>query len=156
MKKSLTVFATMLTLLLCGCRAGENADNSDYGDIFLKAQEIAVISSDTSEVIETITDAEDIKNFTLALDADRWKLSSLPDNVSELGSFGLSQQKTIKVFDINPDETLYDVGTITLYDGGYIGIEIAGLAWSDVIFEVSEDTNDFLKGFFLLARAAYL
>ena len=107
-------------------------------------------------MIETITDTEDIKNFTLALDADRWKLKSLPDNASELGSFGFSQQKTIELFDINPDETLYDVGTITLYDGGYIGIEIAGLAWSDVIFEVSEDTNDFLKGFFLLARAAYL
>ncbi len=148
MKKSLTVFAIMLMLLLCGCRASENADNLDYGDTFSKAQTIAVISSDTSEVIETITDAEDIKNFTLALDADQWKLTSLPDNASKLGSFGLSQQKTVKLFDINPDETLYDVGTLVLYEGGYIGAEVAGLDWIDVIFEVSEDTNDFLQAYF--------
>ena len=148
MKKSLTVFAIMLMLLLCGCRSSENADNLDYGDTFSKAQTIAVISSDTSEVIEMITDAEDIKNFTLALDADQWKLTSLPDNASKLGSFGLSQQKTVKLFDINPDETLYDVGTLVLYEGGYISAEVAGLDWLNVIFEVSEDTNDFLKAYF--------
>lgn len=36
----------------------------------LKAQEIAVISSNTSEVAQTITDAKDIKNFVLALNLD--------------------------------------------------------------------------------------
>ncbi len=148
MKKSLGLFAIMLTLLLCGCRAANNADNLDYGDTFSKAQTIAVISSDTWEVIETITDEEDIKNFTLALDADQWELTSLPDNASKVGSFGLSQQKTVKLFDINPDETLYDVGTITLYEGGYIRAEVAGLDRLAVIFEVSEDTNDFLKAYF--------
>ena len=148
MKKSLVVFAIMLMLLLCGCRASENSDNLDYGDTFSKAQAIVVISSDTSEVMETITDAEDIKNSTLALDVDQWKLTSLPDNASKLGSFGLSQQKTVKLFDIIPDETLYDVGTITLYEGGYIGIEVVDLDWLAVFFEVTEETNSYLKAYF--------
>lgn len=148
MKKTLTVFAIMLTLLLCGCRASENADNLDYGDTFSKAQAIAVISSDTSEVIETITDTKDINNFTQALDVDQWELASLPDNASKLGSFGLSKQNTIQLFDANSDQTLYDVGTITLYEGGYISIEVDGLDWLNATFEVSEDTYDFLKAFF--------
>ena len=49
MKKTLTVFAIMLTLLLCGCRASENADNLDYGDTFSKAQAIAMLFLLTSK-----------------------------------------------------------------------------------------------------------
>ena len=146
--KKIFISSLMLAFLLCGCQSGGNTDSSDFGDDLSKAQEIAVISSDESKVIETITDAEDIKNFTLALDPDRWELASLPDNASKLGSFGLSQQKTMQLFDTTPDETLYDVGTITLYEGGYIGIEVDGLDWLNAIFEVSEDTADYLDGYF--------
>lgn len=148
MKKSLIVLAAILMITLCGCQMGENADVSVYEDAFSSAQEIAVISSDTSEVIETITDAEDIEYFTLMLNAAEWELKSLPDDASEIGSFGISKQKTTNLFDVNPDETLYDVGTITLYDGAYIVVELADLDSFAFTFEVSADTAAFLNGYF--------
>lgn len=148
MKKSLVALAILLMFLLCGCQASEKADDLDYGDAFSKVQTIAVISPDTLEVIETITDAEDIQNFTQALDVGQWELASLPDHASKLGTFGLSQQKTIQLLDTTPDETLYDVGSITLYEGGYIGIEIDGLDWLTATFEVSDNTADYLNGYF--------
>lgn len=66
MKKILITLMAIL-ILLCGCQAKENINASDYGDDISKAQEIAVISSDTSEVIDTITDTSEIKDFILAL-----------------------------------------------------------------------------------------
>ena len=59
MKKILIAFVAILTLL-CGCQAGKNTNSADYGDAISKTQEIAVISPDTAEVIETITDAKEI------------------------------------------------------------------------------------------------
>ena len=53
----------MLALLLCGCQSGGNTDSSDFGDDLSKAQEIAVILADASDVSETITADEDIKAF---------------------------------------------------------------------------------------------
>ena len=67
-------------------------------------------------MIETITDTKDINNFTQALGVDQWELASLPDNASKLGSLRLSKQKSIQLFDANSDQTLYDVGTIILYE----------------------------------------
>ena len=78
MKKILILAATIL-VLLCGCQANEETNASDYGDDISKAQEIAVISPDTSEVIDTITDTEEIKDFVSALNLDQWELKTLPD-----------------------------------------------------------------------------
>lgn len=144
MKKILITFAAILTFL-CGCQANENANASDYGDDISKAQEIAVISPDTAEVIDTITDAEEIKGFVSALNLDEWALKTLPDEASEIGSFGLTQENTIKLGQTDLDGTLYDIATITLYNGAYISFEIGGL---DMTFEVSEDTADYLSGYF--------
>ncbi len=148
MRKLLFVCTIVLMLCLCGCQAGESADTLQYGDAFSKAQAIAVISSDSSEVLETITDAEEIRAFTLALDVDQWELASLPEDAAGLGAFGFSQQKTVRFFDSAPDETLYDVGTLALYEGGYIGIEVEGSEWLQATFKVSEDTYTFLKAYF--------
>lgn len=145
MKKSLIALAAILTFLLCVCQATEDANAPDYENNISKAQEIAVISSDTSEVIETITDTKDIKDFVLALDLDKWNLKTLPDGSSEIGSFGLTQEETIKLGQVDTDGTLYDIATITLYEGAYINFEIGSL---DMIFEVSEDTADYLNGYF--------
>ena len=144
MKKILITLVAILALI-CGCQANENTNTSDYGDDISKAQEIAVISPDTAEVIDTITDTEEIKNFVSALNLDQWELKTLPDEAAIIGSFGLAQEKTIKLGQTDTDGTLYDIATITLYNGDYISFEIGGL---DMTFEVSEDTADYLNGYF--------
>ena len=48
----------------------------------------------------------------------------------------LIQEKTIKLGQTDKDGTLYDVTTITLYDGSYMGIKIYGLDDLDMIFAV--------------------
>ena len=144
MKKILILSAAIL-VLLCGCQANEETNASDYGDDISKAQEIAVISPDTSEVIDTITDIEEIKDFVSALNLDQWELKTLPDKASEIGSFGLAQEETIKLGQTDTDGTLFDIAAITLYSGNVIGFDIGGL---DMTFEVSEDTADYLNGYF--------
>lgn len=144
MKKILILSAAIL-VLLCGCQANEETNASDYGDDISKAQEIAVISSDTSEVIDTITDTEEIKDFVSALNLNQWELKTLPDEASEIGSFGLAQEETVKLGQTDTDGTLYDIAAITLYSGNVIGFDIGGL---DMTFEVSEDTADYLNGYF--------
>lgn len=91
--KKIFISSLMLALLLCGCQSGGNTDSSDFGDDLSKAQEIAVIPADTSDVSETITADEDIKAFIEALDLESWKLKPLSEGASEIGSFGLSQEK---------------------------------------------------------------
>jgi hypothetical protein len=134
MKKILVTLVAILALL-CGCQANENTNASDYGDDISKAQEIAVISPDTAE----------IEDFVSALDLDQWELKTLPDEASEIGSFGLAQEETIKLGQTDTDGTLYDIAAITLYNGAYISFEIGGF---DMTFEVSEDTADYLNGYF--------
>ena len=144
MKKTLITFVAILTLL-CGCQVNENTNASDYGDDIAKAQEIAVVSADTSEVLETITSKDDIEHFILSLDLDKWKLKTLPDNATEIGSFNLAQEETNKYGQTDTNGVLYDIATITLYDGSYIGFEIGGM---EMTFAVSEDTADYLNGYF--------
>ncbi len=149
MRKALVVFAMMLTLLLCGCQAAGCANSLDsYGDTFSKAQAIAVIPAGTSEATETITDAGEIKDFVSSLDVDQWELRSLPNTASEIGSFGISQQRTVTLLQTSPDRTLYDAGTITFYDGGYVRLSVTGSSGLSVTFEVSEETASFLNGYF--------
>ena len=143
--KKILILAAAILVLLCGCQANEETNASDYGDDISKAQEIAVISSDTSEVIDTITDTEEIKDFVSALNLAQWELKALPDEASEIGSFGLAQGETIKLGQTDTDGTLYDIAAITLYSGNVIGFDIGGL---DMTFEVSEDTADYLNGYF--------
>lgn len=144
MKKAAITLVAMLTLL-CGCQANENTNASDYGDDISKAQEIAVVSADTSEVLETITSKDDIEHFILSLDLDKWKFKTLPDNAVEIGSFNLAQEETIKLGQTDTDGTLYDIATITLYNGAYVSFEIGGIGMT---FAVSEDTADYLNGYF--------
>ena len=57
----------------------------------------------------------------------------------------MAQEETIKLGQTDTDGTLFDIATITLYDGNYISFEIGGL---DMVFEVSEETADYLNGYF--------
>ena len=71
--KKIIIATAILTLFLCGCQSDKDTDMSDYGDDISKAQEITVVSADTSEVIDTITSKADIEAFVTALDMDKWK-----------------------------------------------------------------------------------
>lgn len=145
MKRFFFTIAAVLTLLLSGCQANNGTDISAYSDDIAKAQEIAVVSADTSEVLETITSKDDIEHFILSLDLDKWKLKTLPDNATEIGSFNLAQEETIKYGQTDTNGVLYDIATITLYDDSYISFEIGGM---EMTFAVSEDTADYLNGYF--------
>lgn len=158
MKRSLIIFAAILTLLLCGCQVNKNTNapvydfqvnkntnTSVYGDDISKEHKIIVVSSDTSEVIQTISGEKNLENFVLALNLDEWKLSTLPDNATEIGSFWLTKEDTIKFGETETDGTRHDVVSITLYNNSYICFEVDGL---DMTFEVNEDTDDYLNGYF--------
>jgi len=147
MKRIFLVIAAVLILLLSGCgfQANNETDISAYDDGITKAQEITVVSANTSAVLETITSKDDIEHFILALDLDKWEMKALPDNAIKIGSFSLAQEETIKYGQSDTDRELYDAAIITLYDGSYIGFEIGGM---EMTFAVSEDTADYLNEYF--------
>ena len=146
MKKVWILAAVMMIALLCGCQANEDT-GADYRDDFSKAQEIAVIPAGTSEVTKIISSGDDIKAFVSDMDIESWKLAELPEGAVEVGTFRLSQEKTIKLGQTDTDGTLYDVATITLYEEPYIAVEIVGVDM-DMTFQVSEGAADHLKGYF--------
>lgn len=90
----------------------------------------------------TITSRDDIEHFILSLESEKWKWKTPPENAAEAGSFHLTQEKTIKY----GHGILSDIATITLYDDSCISFEIGGL---DMTFTVSEDTADYLNGYFV-------
>ena len=58
--KKIFMVLVMASALFCGCGKEENSDVSEYYNEVSKAQEIAVVSADTSSVIQTITGKEGI------------------------------------------------------------------------------------------------
>lgn len=74
-----------------------------------------------------------------------YKLKALPDQAAEIGSFQLSQEETVQYGQKDTDGTLKDIAALTLYDGFYVGFEVDDL---DLTFQVSEETADYLNGFF--------
>ena len=145
MRIIIIVITASLTLLLCSCQTNESKEALTYENDIAKSQEITVISADTSEVIERITSKEDIEDFIFALNLDEWRLKKLPSEAAEIGSFGLSQEETIKFGQTDTDGTLYDIAKITLYEGSYISFEIGNL---NTTFEVSEETANDLNEYF--------
>lgn len=145
MKRISIALIAFLIFLLCGYRAMEATNASDYKSSISKAQEIAVIPVNTSEITKTITTPKDVDNFVSALEIENWKLKSLPDTASEVGSFEFSQEQTIKLLQTTHDGTFSHIATITVYDSPYICLEFCGL---DMTFEVSPDTADYLMKYF--------
>ena len=80
--------------------------------------------------------------FTGNKDSNYWETNTR-ENVTV--QYHHSYEKTIKLGQNDKDGTLYDVTTITLYDGSYMGIKIYGLDDLDMIFVVSEDTANYLN-----------
>lgn len=145
MKKIGIGIVMILIFVLCSCQKKEQTDISDYKNDFAKAQEITVISAETSQIIKTITDKAKIDEFILALEIENWEFSSLPDHAAKIGSFDFSQEQTITFGKTNHDGTLSHMATITLYDSSYISIEFLGI---NTTFKVSGNTADFLDGYF--------
>ncbi len=143
--KKMFLALVMVSALLCGCQAKESSDVSEYYNEVSKAQEIAVVSADTSDVIQTLAGKEEIEVFMAALDMEKWELGKLPKGTEEIGSFGLSQEETVKFGQTETDSELYDVCKIFVYDAPYVKFEVAGL---DMVFEISGNAADYLQGFF--------
>ena len=86
--KKIFMVLVMVSALFCGCGKEEGSDVSEYYNEISKAQEIIVVSADTSSVIQTLSSKEDIGDFMMALDMDKWELGKLPSGAEEIGSFG--------------------------------------------------------------------
>lgn len=142
--KKLFLVVVLCVGLICGCQANNNS-GGQYSDEVSKTQEIAVIPAGASDIIETITDKKDIEEFVLSLDMNEWEIGELPKSAEEVGTFGLSQEETIKLGQTETDSELYDVCKIVVYDEAYVDFEIGGL---NMTFAVSEDTASYLNGFF--------
>ena len=57
----------------------------------------------------------------------------------------MSQEETVQYGQKDTAGTLKDIAALTLYDGFYVGFEVDDL---DLTFQVSEETADYLNGFF--------
>ena len=138
----------MATLLLCGCQAKNGStDVSEYYGELSKAQEIAVIPADTSDIEETLTESEDISSFTTALDIEHWELKTLPETAEAVGTFSFSQEETIKLGESATDGELHYVGEIVCYDEiPYITLKTIGLKMT---FKVSDETAKYLTEYFM-------
>ena len=143
--KKMFLALVMVSALLCGCRAEESPDVSEYCNEVSKAQEIAVVSADPSGVIQTLDGKDKIDAFIAALDMEKWELGKIPKEAEEIGSFALSQEETVKFGQNKTDGELYDICKISVYDAPYVKFEAKGL---DMVFEISEAAADYLQGFF--------
>lgn len=146
--KKILIAMIMATMLLCGCQANNvSTDVSEYYGELSKAQEIAVISADTSDIEETLTERQDIANFITALDTEHWELKTLPETAEAVGSFPFSQEETIKFGESATDGELHYVGEIVCYNEiPYITLKIVGLKMT---FKVSDETARYLTEYFM-------
>lgn len=146
--KKILIAMIMATMLLCGCQANNvSTDVSEYYGELSKAQEIAVISADTSDIEETLTERQDIANFITALDMEHWELKTLPETAEAVGSFPFSQEETIKFGESATDGELHYVGEIVCYNEiPYITLKIVGLKMT---FKVSDETARYLTEYFM-------
>lgn len=133
----------LFAMLLGGCQGKEGVQ--EYLEDFSKAQEIAVILPGEARACETITEKKEIEAFVLALEPEEWSLKSVPEEAKEIGAFGFSQESAVRLGQTRADRESYDVGTLTLYEGGYVDFEVAGLHMTAA---VSDGTWEYLSGYF--------
>ena len=145
--KKLLIVVLMVTTFLCGCQANNKSiDVSEYYGELSKAQEIAVIPADTSDVVETLTESKDITSFITALDMEHWELKTLPKGAELAGTFQLSQEETIKFGESATNGELYIVCEMLCYeDIPYVTLKIAGMKMT---FKVSDTAMEYLTDYF--------
>ena len=146
--KKIIIAVIMVTMLLCGCQVNnESTDVSEYYGDLSKAQEIAVIPADTSDIEETLTESKDIASFIAALDMEHWELKTLPQVAESVGTFSFSQEETIKLGESATDGELHYVCEIVCYEEiPYITFNTTGLKMT---FKVSDETAKYLIEYFM-------
>jgi len=140
------VFSVLLlcAALLCGCQSG--ADTNDYSDAFQKTQEIQVTAADAETPSAVLTSQDEITAFVSQLELDHWSPASLPQDVSESGTFALSQTPTVTLGQTEPDQELHLLLTLRTYrDAPFLTLTLAGISTS---FEVPEEVSSYLNSFF--------
>ena len=145
--KKLLVLLLIPAVLLCGCHAGsEKEDSSEYYGVLSKAQEISVLPANTSTAAQTLTESEEISDFILALDMEHWEMKTLPEAAEFAGTFQFSQEETIKLGESAADGKLHSVCEMLCYeDIPYVTLKIAGMKMT---FKVSDTVREYLTDYF--------
>lgn len=128
---------------LAGCSNG--SDSSLSASDLEKAQAIAVVDPD-GNILQTITGQDNMEAFVNLLDIDHWDLEDVPESANIVGSFGFSQEKTIRLGE-KSDGKLYDVAKLTLYDSHHIRIKVVHFIVAD--FAVPDKAYDALTKYFV-------
>ena len=145
--KKILMLLLIYTMFLCGCHADSiKEDVSEYYGELSKAQEIAVLPTNTSAATQILTNKEEISDFISALDVEHWEMKTLPKTAELVGTFQFSQEKTRKFVESATGGELYSVCEIRCYkDIPYIMQEIAGIKMT---FKVSDTAMEYLADFF--------
>lgn len=145
--KKIILTIVLSSLFLCGCDVvNENGQESGYYSDLTKAQKITVISADTSDISQEMTENQEISDFISALDIEHWELGSLPETARLAGTFQFSQEETLKFGQDASDREMSAICEILCYeDIPYLTLKTAGVKIS---FRVSETTIEYLTQYF--------
>lgn len=88
MKRMLGI-CCLLLLLFCGCRSTESASFEELS----KAQEVAVLSAKTDEVLLGMTDPADVDAWMEDLAFEDWSLADLPEEEHRSGALNCGSRK---------------------------------------------------------------
>ncbi len=145
--KKIILTIILSALFLCGCDAvNEKEQESEYYSDLAKTQEITAISADTSDILQKMTEKQEISDFISALDIEHWELESLPETAKLTGTFQFSQEETLKFGQDASDREISIICEILCYeDIPYLTLKTAGVKIS---FRVSETTMEYLTQYF--------
>lgn len=143
-KNSLMLLLTVsLAILLMGCSLGKEKDDSGIVDSLGETQKIEVIAADSSDVIITISDDDDIGNFVDALKIEDWDSADIPSEATKGERFKMYQVDTIKQGESANNKDLNRVATMTSYkDVPYIEFSLKNFSLD---FKVPEEVYEYLN-----------
>lgn len=131
--------------VLAGCNVeNKKADSDDLAANFENVQKMEVISPKESDSISTITDNEDIADFTEALKMSEWEMVDVPSDAIMGKQFELYKQETIKFGESSDDkkELKHVASIITYMDTPYVDLQLKTFKLS---FKIPEDVHEYLS-----------
>ncbi|WP_139017849.1 hypothetical protein [Bacillus andreraoultii] len=131
--------------VLAGCNVeNKKADSDDLAANFENVQKMEVISPEESDSISTITDNEDIADFTEALKMSEWEMVDVPSDAIMGKQFELYKQETIKFGESSDDkkELKHVASIITYMDTPYVDLQLKTFKLS---FKIPEDVHEYLS-----------